>query len=1007
MFKTLVHVTRYWPKLHKWMAKSLANRITAAALISNFIIMLLISLIAYGVSHILLKEKVNAELRSVGTLTQLQIQDRLHDLLNEAESLSKRSLITNALVDSQERSAYLTPFLREIQSSNPYIKYIALYDHRSRVIEQSSESRFVTRPYQELAQTVISSNKPHIVLFTARGTPYLLVIYPVSYPPTGSIEGTLAAEIDLSSIFNAATDDVPISYQISLMNENATLLKFGQEKKSKQSYDLAIDISKPLKQTKADLHTVPLFLRVSIGTWQTHILLFQLAALFVCIALIGTFVVRIIFTKLMQSALAPLHDLNKTAQEIAEHGHLPKSTLPINGEDEIAHLGRAFGRMLSTVRNSQANLETKVEARTLELTEARARLAGILDSLQDVVYSISLEHTVLYISPAANNLYGIPDKSFYANSKQRFEMVHPDDQHIIEKKFSDVPLEYKTEFQYRIVRPDGEIRWVLERRYPILNKDQVLSHVDGIISDITAQILSEEARARAEELLQLKNRALEASSNGIVIADMNQPHQPIIYVNPAFEKISGYTASEVINKNCRFLQGVDSDQPGIDEIRLAIQEQRECHVIIKNYHKDGSLFWNELSLSPVKSDETGKVTHYIGIQNDISLKRQAEQNLFDWFVRLDTIFTLSPDGFVSFDASNRIAYVNPGLERMIGKNSGDLLGLSLAEFDTTLSTLGDKNMPYHSILSTLHGQHVLQSDKDGAESLCAYRNLIHLRTPKSCVLEWSSRDSGSEAATRVIYFRDITRESEIDRMKSEFLSTAAHELRTPMASIMGFSELLLRRRYDETRTQDMLETINRQSSRLTHLLNELLDLARIEARAGKDFDMQSHSLETIVSDTIDAFHLPGDLHHIVCQLTRPLPNVFVDSAKLQQALTNILSNAYKYSPAGGKIILRTQQRINGPRKYIGLFVQDFGIGMTPAQLNHACERFYRADTSGNIPGTGLGLSLVKEIVEIHGGDLEIMSEYGRGTCVAIWLPLVQTTDHPSSQLATCLEADEL
>ena len=109
--------------------------------------------------------------------------------------------------------------------------------------------------------------------------------------------------------------------------------------------------------------------------------------------------------------------------------------------------------------------------------------------------------------------------------------------------------------------------------------------------------------------------------------------------------------------------------------------------------------------------------------------------------------------------------------------------------------------------------------------------------PAPRVLSRSVRRVGSSNTAFVLYYRDVTRETEVDRMKSEFLSTAAHELRTPMASIMGFSELLLTRKYDENRTRDFLDTINRQSTRLTSLLNELLDLARIESRAAKDFQL--------------------------------------------------------------------------------------------------------------------------------------------------------------------------
>jgi len=123
---------------------------------------------------------------------------------------------------------------------------------------------------------------------------------------------------------------------------------------------------------------------------------------------------------------------------------------------------------------------------------------------------------------------------------------------------------------------------------------------------------------------RLLDRAVAASSNGIVITDPNAPDDPIVYVNPAFERISGYAAEEVGGRNCRFLQGEDHDQPALDELREALREERECRVVLKNYRKDGTPFWNELYVSPVQ-DEEGKLTNFVGIQNDITQRRRTEE----------------------------------------------------------------------------------------------------------------------------------------------------------------------------------------------------------------------------------------------------------------------------------------------------------------------------------------------------------------------------------------------
>jgi PAS domain S-box-containing protein len=130
-------------------------------------------------------------------------------------------------------------------------------------------------------------------------------------------------------------------------------------------------------------------------------------------------------------------------------------------------------------------------------------------------------------------------------------------------------------------------------------------------------------RLSPEGLHGLLGRAIVASSNGVVITDPNLPDNPIVYVNPAFERTTGYPMEEVIGRNCRFLQDDDRDQPGLDELRAAIREGRGCQVVLRNYRKDGSLFWNELYVSPVH-DEEGRLTNFVGVQNDVTERKRIE-----------------------------------------------------------------------------------------------------------------------------------------------------------------------------------------------------------------------------------------------------------------------------------------------------------------------------------------------------------------------------------------------
>ena len=131
---------------------------------------------------------------------------------------------------------------------------------------------------------------------------------------------------------------------------------------------------------------------------------------------------------------------------------------------------------------------------------------------------------------------------------------------------------------------------------------------------------------RSNSRASLLQRCLEASYNGVLIVDALAHDQPIIYANPAFERITGYREEEVLGRNCRFLQGLETRQSGIAEIRRSLAERREVHVVLRNFRKDGSAFWNDLYIAPVP-DERGVVTHYIGVQNDISERKRFESEL--------------------------------------------------------------------------------------------------------------------------------------------------------------------------------------------------------------------------------------------------------------------------------------------------------------------------------------------------------------------------------------------
>lgn len=226
---------------------------------------------------------------------------------------------------------------------------------------------------------------------------------------------------------------------------------------------------------------------------------------------------------------------------------------------------------------------------------------------------------------------------------------------------------------------------------------------------------------------------------------------------------------------------------------------------------------------------------------------------------------------------------------------------------------------------------------------------------------------------------------ELDQMKDVFLSTAAHELRTPLTSIRAFSELLLIREFDGERERRYLTMIKDQSQRLADIINDLLDVAKLEATGGLKFQFAPLILGELIEETLEPFNDTAPNHLFEVQGVDEMPLVRADRFRLGQVLTNLLSNAVKYSPDGGTVTIRS--RVVG--KDVEISVQDEGIGMTSEEMAHLFEKFYRAPNTSGITGTGLGLAICRLIVEKHRGNIRAESKPGEGTLFSFTVPLIE------------------
>jgi signal transduction histidine kinase len=359
------------------------------------------------------------------------------------------------------------------------------------------------------------------------------------------------------------------------------------------------------------------------------------------------------------------------------------------------------------------------------------------------------------------------------------------------------------------------------------------------------------------------------------------------------------------------------------------------------------------------------------LQRELS---RAQESLSEEKQRMAEVVEFSPDGYIGLSKAGELDVVNRAFERMTGLSGVILRGQSL---QVLVNELVDRQDPARRMEPWELREHLQKG------SLHRPFLQFQLREPWSRVLgvgSFPSRLGGG-----VIVFRDVTQEAQLDVARRDFWATAAHELWTPLTSIRGFCELLIRRL--DAEHQPSLEVIHRQSVAMEEIVSDLLDLTRVEAEIGHDYLLQVRELGPILSRAVGDFS-PSGARQILSRIDDHLPRVRVDEKKVTQVVNNLLSNADKYSPQGSPIeIESTIEQIDG-RRWVGFRVKDFGIGMSAEEQSKLFRRFFRANPTGPVRGTGLGMALVREIVDQHRGRIDVVSVPERGSTFTVLFPEV-------------------
>ncbi|MCM2357393.1 MAG: ATP-binding protein [Geobacteraceae bacterium] len=357
----------------------------------------------------------------------------------------------------------------------------------------------------------------------------------------------------------------------------------------------------------------------------------------------------------------------------------------------------------------------------------------------------------------------------------------------------------------------------------------------------------------------------------------------------------------------------------------------------------------------------------------MAVRRHGEQELKQSEQRIRTLLETVPHGVTECDAAGVITLANESFSRMVGYGKDEIIGTHIWDFM--------EPGPQKEALPAYLRQLVREQP---APTPYVCRNMTKDGRLFDVQVDWTyERDAEGRVTGFVCVLSDITGRMELERLKDEMISAVSHEMRTPLTAILGFSDFMLENEVEPEQRKSYLSTIHLETERLNELIGNFLDLQRLKARQ-EPISYRELSLRPLLEEAAALFGTISPRHRITLDCPLDIPQVRGNAEQLRRLLSNLISNAVKYSPDGGEVLLGCRREDDS----VTILVRDEGIGMPPEVLDKIFDRFYRVDNTASrrFTGTGLGLALVREIARIHGGRVRAESTVGKGSTFYVSLP---------------------
>ncbi|HLY27064.1 MAG TPA: PAS domain S-box protein, partial [Aggregatilineales bacterium] len=612
--------------------------------------------------------------------------------------------------------------------------------------------------------------------------------------------------------------------------------------------------------------------------------------------------------------------------------------------------------------------------------------ASLQESVNDAVLTLDMENRIQSWNRAAERIYGWQAEEVVGR-KTIYEVLRvPTGTEAEREGILKVLLEQGSwHGEIRRPRKDGTELDILVSTTVLKDEHGIPYGVISVHHDITER----KAQERQLQASETRYRLLAENIRDVVMR-LNTASQ-YVYVSPSVRNVLGYEPEDLLGQLAfNYIHPDDLEAVGRAFALATEPNLHDVTMVVRYRHKQGHYVWVESFGQVLRSELTGEIEGFISSARDISARKLAEEALRASEKRFSALVNGVHDyAIYMLDPTGSVMSWNIGAERIKGYTPEEIIGHNFERFYTAESIAqGEPQAVLKIAEQTGHfagaGWRVR---KDGSR-FWAEVIITALRDDQNQLIGFSklTRDLTEPRKAQQALQEALEKEKELNELKSRFVSMASHEFRTPLATILITTETLsaYRPKMTDNQIEERLAKIREQVSHLKDIMDDVLQLARLQARRA-DFNPVMLDLESLCRSVIDEFQSqPGSTKTIVFTCDHALKEVKLDKKLMRQTISNLVSNAVKYSPEGKTITVSLQYTGNA----LLLKVRDEGIGIPESDLAHLFEPFHRATNVGAISGTGLGLTITKESIELHGGTIAVESQVGTGTTFTVTIPVV-------------------